>query len=689
MESQTMNKNAAIYARVSSDRQKEQNTIASQTALLLEYAESHDYVVPKEWIFEDEGYSGSVLNRPGLERLRDLASEGLLETVLVYGPDRLSRKYAYQVLLLEEFTRRGVETVFLKCAAGDSPEDRLLVQFQGMIAEYERAQIAERTRRGKRHRARSGCVNVLSGAPYGYRYIRKTDTSEACYTVVEAEAEVVRKVFDSFTRQFLSIGAIARGLNLEGVPTRFGKSPWERSTVWGMLRNPAYKGSACFGKTERAERKRITRRLRQKGGFSPRSGANRETSREKWIEVAVPALITEETFEMAQERLEENKRLSARRTKVPTLLQGLLVCKNCGYGLYLTSTKTSRRQVRYYRCLGSDKWRHLRDPACNCRPIRQDYLDELVWTEMVRLLHSPQLVQAEIDRRLHESITSDPVQQRKAHLEGELKRIDARINKLLDAYQEDLLGLADLRERSPKLRERQRALEKELESLALQSLENSRLQKMNASIEGFLSKLQHSAQSLCVTERQRIIRLVTKEIIVDGDTLTIHHCIPVTGEPEGPPGESYLLCTGSHQSALRGPGFAALPFPIFQHSGLQESRDYFQELSVRHLFFHQLHQPGLVDCVEVALDIDVHHVTVAFNQLSIHAPKRVMATAFGTEPVTVLGETVLKDRLQQESNSLLHHPVGHRRDPQRTRFRAAGFGYPHPFHGLGLIAPLQ
>ena len=132
---------------------------------------------------------------------------------------------------------------------GDSPEDRLLVQLQGMIAEYERAQIAERTRRGKRHRARSGCVNVLSGAPYGYRYIRKTDTSEAYYTVIEAEGEVVRKVFDFFTRKLSSIGAIARKLNQEGIATRFGKSPWERSTVWGMLRNPAYKGRACFGKT--------------------------------------------------------------------------------------------------------------------------------------------------------------------------------------------------------------------------------------------------------------------------------------------------------------------------------------------------------------------------------------------------------------------------------------------------------
>src|SRR5947209_1546231 len=153
-----MKKTAATYARVSSERQKEEGTIASQTALLLEHAKVHELAVPSEWIFEDEGYSGAVLARPGLERLRDLAAEGQIEVVLIYAPDRLSRKYAYQVLLIEEFSRHGVETIFLKSAGGETPEERLMLQFQGMIAEYERAQIAERTRRGKRHRAKAGWV---------------------------------------------------------------------------------------------------------------------------------------------------------------------------------------------------------------------------------------------------------------------------------------------------------------------------------------------------------------------------------------------------------------------------------------------------------------------------------------------------------------------------------------------------
>jgi site-specific DNA recombinase len=272
-------KPAAIYARVSSERQKTEHTILSQVVALAEYARDEGYTVPEEWIFQDEGYSGAMLVRPGLERLRDLASDGQIETLLIYSPDRLSRKYAYQVLLVEEFSRHGVDVVFLKSAKATTPEDELMLQFQGMIAEYERAQIAERTRRGKKYRARAGSVNVLSGAPFGFHYVRKTEMSSASYEVIEKEAEIVRNVFRLYLEDGLSINAISRWLNDQGIPTRSGISRWERSTVWGMLRNPAYRGTACFGKTERAERQRITRPLRKKGGFSPRSSCNRERPR--------------------------------------------------------------------------------------------------------------------------------------------------------------------------------------------------------------------------------------------------------------------------------------------------------------------------------------------------------------------------------------------------------------------------
>src|SRR3954451_17451009 len=222
-------------------------------------AKNHDLEVTNEWVFEDEGYSGATLERPGLERVRDLAAEGHIQVILAYAPDRLSRKYAYQILLIEELARHGVETLFVKAPQGDSAEDHLLVQFQGMIAEYERAQILERSRRGKRHQAHSGEISVLSGAPYGYRYIRKTDEALAAYSVYEPEARVVQRIYEMYTVQGFSIGEITRRLNAESIPTRKLSARWERSTVWAVLRNPAYRGVACFGKTRVSTRSRVMR----------------------------------------------------------------------------------------------------------------------------------------------------------------------------------------------------------------------------------------------------------------------------------------------------------------------------------------------------------------------------------------------------------------------------------------------
>ena len=556
-----MKKPAAIYARVSSDRQKENHTIGSQTAALIEYAEANGYAVPAEWIFQDEGYSGANLVRPGLEALRDLAAEGQIRAVLAYSPDRLSRKYAYQVLLAEELSRCGVELVFLKAPAGTSPEDQLLVQFQGMIAEYERAQIAERSRRGKRHKARQGLVNVLSGAPYGYRYMRKTDSSTAYYEVVESEAAVVRMVFEAYTQQGLSINAIARMLNERQIPTRTANTRWERSTVWGILRNPAYQGRACYGKTELRPRQRITRPLRQRQGLPSRNSANHERPREDWIEVPVPALVSEETFALAQEQLEKNKRHSPRHTIEPTLLQGMLVCQQCGYGLYRTSTRTSKRLLHYYRCLGSDGYRRLKGPVCTNRPIRQDALDEFVWNELIRLLDDPTLVQAEIDRRQQAARTADPLRKREEALRREQARLEKCSDRLINAYQEGLVTLPQLRHRMPELRKQAQAVESELQSLEMAALDQAKYLQLAETLTTFRSRLRARAETLDIQERQLILRLLVKEILVDSETITIRHSIAVPSGPgpnsttPPPPGSSgrplpsgYLLRSGSNQS---------------------------------------------------------------------------------------------------------------------------------------------
>jgi len=544
---------AAIYARVSSDRQKEEHTIGSQILALTEYAQDEGITVPDQWIFKDEAYSGATLVRPGLERMRDLACEGQLEKILILSPDRLSRKYAYQVLLVEEFSRNGIEVIFLKSPQAKTPEEHLLLQFQGMIAEYERAQIVERTRRGKRFRAKSGLINVLSGAPYGYHYIKKTEASSAYYKVIEEEAKIVRTVYRLYVEDGLSINAIARWLNSHKIPTRKQISLWERSTVWAMLRNPAYKGTACFGKTRAAARKKITRPLRQRGGYAPSSGAHIELPRDQWIEIPVPSIIEDDLFQLVQERLEHNKKHAPRRTIEPTLLQSMLVCKSCGYAYYRCSTRTSKRKLYYYRCLGSDNYRFANGRVCQNKPIRQDYLDELVWEQIIELLSNPEVVRAEIHRRIEEIKNINPTEQRKEVLEKEIVRIEKSIQKLLDAYQEDLLQLEELRDRMPQLRRRQNALKTELRDIDSALTDQHAVLRLTNNIETFLHKLRKAADAINVVERQKVLRLIVKEIQLDDESLTIKHSIPLTTSSKtekpikGLEMTSYLLRSGRPQ----------------------------------------------------------------------------------------------------------------------------------------------
>jgi len=556
-------KSAAIDARVSSDKQREENTIASQTAALVAFAREQQFDVPQEWVFEDDGYSGAELIRPGLERVRDLAAEGLIQAVLVYAPDRLSRRYAYQILLIEEFARAGVETLFVRAPRGSTPEDELLLQFQGMIAEYERAQILERSRRGKRYRARAGEVSVLSGAPFGYRFIRKTDQSTAYYQIDDEQAQIVQRVFDLYCVEGLSIGAIARRLNEQDIPTAKRRGRWERSVIWGMLRNPAYKGQACFGKTAIAPRQRITRPIRMRGGIASRNSAHHERPREDWITIPVPPIVRKEIFALAQERLEANKTHAPRRTVTPSVVQGLVSCAKCGYALYRTSTRSSARAIHYYRCLGSDAWRRLSGSVCNNRPVRQDLLDEVVWTEIMRLLEEPNLIQNELDRRLAAAREADPTKRREETLRRDLARIAKSIDRLLTAYQEGLLSLDELRERMPDLRRREQTANTELQALLDQSVDRATYLRLAETLTTFLTRLRSAANGLDISERQRVVRLLVKEILVGDDKIIIRHSIPFPTGGDGPSPQrsnaivagtgSYLLRSGSQQPPVAFP----------------------------------------------------------------------------------------------------------------------------------------
>src|SRR5947209_11006700 len=437
----TDNLRVALYARVSGEQQEKEDTIASQLEAVTQRIATDGLECDPELHFVDDGVSGYILARPALERLRDQAAAGAIDRLYMLDPDRLSRKYAYQVLILEELIRGGVEVVFLRNPVGRSPETDLLLQVQGMIAEYERAKIMERCRRGKQHAARRGSVNVLSGAPYGYRYVGKHEGGgEARYQVLAEEARVVRRIFEWVGQERCSIGEVCRRLRRDGVATRTGKPAWDRATVWLILKNPAYRGKAAFGKTRAGEYK--PQRLRpQRGRPGPprRPVTTVETSQEDQIFIDVPALVSEQLFEAVQAQLEENRR---RRRDRPGggryLLQGLVVCKRCGYGCYGKATGRASAKgegkvpYAYYRCTGSDAYRFGGQRLCWNKQVRTDVLDAAVWDEVCHLLSEPERVRAEYERRLQGAETGP--NREVEQINKLVNNVRKMISRLIDAY---------------------------------------------------------------------------------------------------------------------------------------------------------------------------------------------------------------------------------------------------------------
>jgi site-specific DNA recombinase len=585
-----------------------------------------------------------------------------------------------------------VERVFLQVPSGTTPEDQLLVQFQGMIAEYERAQIAERSRRGKSHRAQQGSINVLSGAPYGYRYVRKSDISAAYYEVIESEAAVVRRVYEVYTQQGLSINAIARLLNEDHVPTRTETTRWERSTVWEILRNPANRGRAWFGKTELRPRQRITRRLRRRQGLASRDSAHHERPRQDWIEIPVLALISEETFALAQEQLELNRRHSPRRTIEPSLLQGMLVCERCGYALYRTSTRISARKLYYYRCLGSDAYRHLKGAVCDNPPVRQDHLDAVVWKELLRQLEDPSAIQGELHRRREAARHADPLKQREEILRRDHAPLEKSMDRLLNAYQDGLVSLDELRSRMPELRKKQHAIQAEWQSLEAAAADDTQCRRLVETLADFCALLRLRADTLQVPERQKILRLLVKEILVGRDTPTIRHSIRVPNAapdpsgtirpphaPEPPPtpqpGSRYLLRSSRDHSPLRN---SFLPMRLEDH--LEKPHHLIIPDSLRDLREQQI----MLNAVKVGAQIKVNDAGLLPDNRLSHSVYRLMGRSLRSVSVRSRLKIRFKNQFQDQLECSLHHPItdrGYREDADLSSAFLRDLHLPHS-HGL-------
>ena len=507
---------AAFYARVSSEQQAVAHTIESQISALTERARSDGAPVPPERQFVDDGISGATLVRPALDRLRDLAAVGAIDRIYVHSPDRLARNYAYQVLLLDEWRRANVELVFLNRPLGQSPEDDLLLQMQGIIAEYERAKFMERSRRGKRHAAQSGSLNVMSGAPFGYRYISiREGGGQARFEPNAEQARIVQQIFSWIGCNRCSLHEVCRRLQKAGALTASGRRVWSRQAVWHILQNPAYIGQAAYGKTRMMPRTRKTRPRPPRGRPAEprRSNAPVAIDSKEWVFVPVPALVNERLFRAAQQQLGENRaRVRLGRRTLGHLLQGLACCAICRYAYYGKTTRErgpehSLKDYRYYRCSGTDGYRFGGERICTNRQIQAEFLEAAVWREVCDLLRNPE----KLERDFKESNNAVASLQTAGALKAQRLKQHA-LERLIDSFTEGLISKDQFTPRMARTRSRIAELDTQIQAYSgdIDQMEHlrlgvARLRELSATVgPGLADSDWHRKREVIRTVVQRI-----------------------------------------------------------------------------------------------------------------------------------------------------------------------------------------
>jgi site-specific DNA recombinase len=523
----------ALYARVSSDKQAQQGTIDSQVSLIRERIETEGWVLEDALCFLDDGISGTTLVRPALERLRDQAAAQAIDRLYVLAPDRLARRHVHQMVLVEELQACGVEVVFLNRPLGTTPEDQLLLQVQGMIGEYERAKLLERTRRGRLHAARCGRVSVLGQAPFGYRYLDKqTGHGVAAYEIIEEEAEIVREIFAWVGLEGCSLREVGRRLERLGVRTRHGLNRWNQATVLGMLRNSAYRGQAAFGKSRVGERRPRLRPRRGEPEVPKRAATDYPQPASSYIYIPVPAIVTEDVFAAVQERLEHNRKHLRESTRgARYLLQGLAVCGCCGYAIYGQSCSGKRA---YYRCLGRDASRYGGQAICDNRTQRCDDVEAAVWNDVCALLTEPDRLREEYERR--QQRRDSPTMADRDCLQRALTKTKQGISRLLDAYTEGLVDSKEFEPRMRGLKERLTKLEGDLQALDREVQQDGELRLVFSHLETFADEMKAGLSSVDWHQRREILRVLVKRVEIDKENIRIVYRVPARPFAKGPDG---------------------------------------------------------------------------------------------------------------------------------------------------------
>ena len=515
---------AAIYARVSTPRQARDHKIDQQVARLERHAEQQGWATDGRLIYIDEGYSGASLNRPGLDALRDAAAMAEFEVVLVAAPDRLARNYIHQVLLLEELQGRGCRVEFLERPMSQDPNDQLLLQIRGAVAEYERTLIAERMRRGRLAKLRSGQLLPWLRVPFGYRTDPERPRDPAGLRVEEYEATIVRQMFAWYLEQGATLGGVARRLVAAGVLTPTGKISWSRSTIRGILKNHAYVGNA-YG--------HCTHLVPAKARRSPLEpvGAGLTAKRrpeEEWIGVSVPEIVERETFDLVQQKLSHNRKFAARNNKSHRyLLRALVSCGTCGRG---SNARTSWDGRSYYVCRGHSEI--VAEQRCRARHAPGARLEELVWEDLCEVLTHPEHTKHAL-RRAHGGEWLP--QELKARLENVGKAIahtEGQRERLLEAYLGGVLELAEFERKRKELQGRTDALLAQERQLDASARERTELAAIADSIEEFCEQVRAGLAHATFEQKRRLVELLIDRVIVNDEEVEIRYAVPTS--PNGP-----------------------------------------------------------------------------------------------------------------------------------------------------------
>jgi site-specific DNA recombinase len=556
-------KTVGIYARVSTGRQEQERTIESQVKAIEQHVAAMGATIDPEHRYLDDGWSGATLRRPGLDALRDAIAQERLDCVVLYDADRLARRFVDQQIVLDELLRKGVELVLVNGGVARTDEERMALAVRGVFAEYERAKILDRTRRGRLHRARSGVPPAWAKPPYGYRYLLGTRHEPGTVLVEECEAAIVREIFTWVANESLPLRQVAQRLEQRGVASRSG-GRWNTSTLSGLVRNSVYMGLAHHHKVEAVEPQRprnpLGYRRRRKSSFKRRP-------QEQWIGVKVPALVDAALFDRAQACVRANRRRTAGQAKHGYLLRGLLICAACGRTLWArTSDPGQRAERRYYTCSQRDRFSARDATPCPHPPLRVDEVDPIVWQDLERWLQEPEQLAAQLDAQQEKvSTILEAYEGERRRLLREAKSFDAAISRLVDAYQAGALSLEELRTRRERLEESKHHGESLLATW--RDDRSQALQRRNVIDE--LRQLQEQLRdglARCTWEdRRAIVELLVEKIVVTETKLQVHYIVPLEPSASRPSGRGGTLppatepsgglcqpCPHAHERRARG-----------------------------------------------------------------------------------------------------------------------------------------